>query len=223
MIPALLVVDAWTDFTCPHSFLASLRLRRLRDELPLEIRWRSMLVRPPGLPPLSEKMRESVEEARATVGETIRREFGLTLYPGPLELDTLPAHLAVKHAERLGFADKCHEAIMRAYWLEKASIDSRPVLDELLRDSGTDGAGISWDDPALAEAVDADLGLAQALDLFFVPALRFGERTIVAGAEPYEHLHTAALAAAAALANPAGHTDVSRGAGPSAGGASAHP
>src|SRR5262245_51638745 len=50
-------VDAWMDFCCPYSFITSLALRRLRDELPLAVHWRSVLVRPPGLPPLSGEMR----------------------------------------------------------------------------------------------------------------------------------------------------------------------
>jgi predicted DsbA family dithiol-disulfide isomerase len=204
----LLPVDAWTDFLCPYSFVTSLALRKLRDEFPLEIRWRSIMVRPPGLPPLSPGMRAKGEKARAQTARCALSEYGLELAPGPLELDTLSAHLALKHAERFGLGDKCHLAIMNAYWLEGARIDRPDVLDGIVRRLGLDGKGVPWEDPALGEAVEADIGLAQEHDLYVVPALMFGDHHIVSGAEPYDRLRAVARLASAARAHPPGHTHV---------------
>jgi len=203
-------VDAWTDFVCPYSFLTALALRRLQGEESLDIRWRSMLVRPPGLPPLTEGMRRMADEGRAAAARRAWEEFKLEFDPGPVETDTLPAHTAFKHAERLGFGDAAHLAIMKAYWLYAARIDRRDVLEEIVGEAGGDGGRIPWDDADLADTIDADIGLAQTLDLYFVPALRFGDHTLVAGAEPYEHLRAAARLAASEAAHPGGHTEVER-------------
>lgn len=205
-----LPVDAWTDFICAYSFLTCLALHRLENEVALAIHWRSMLVRPPGLPPLSPGMRKNASEARAAAARRARAEFQLELNPGPMELDTLRAHTALKHAERLGLGNEAHLAIMKAYWLYAERIDRPDALEAVLRPIGLNGSSIPWDDPLLADTIDADIGLAQSLDLYFVPALRFGERTIVAGAEPYDHLLTAARLAASEAVHPAGHTDVQR-------------
>jgi predicted DsbA family dithiol-disulfide isomerase len=203
-------VDAWTDFTCPHSFLTSLYLRTLRDEMPLAIRWRSMLVRPPGLPPLPPLLRANAEKARAEASDRAKKEFGLELRPAPLEIDALPAHLGFKHAERAGCGDECHDALMSAYWLGGARLDARRAVELVLRSSKPGLSPVPWDDPALAESVDADLVLAQSLDLYSVPALRLGDTMLVHGAQPYDRLREAARLAADALAHPGERTEVQR-------------
>ncbi len=47
-------LDAWTDFTCPFCFLATLTLDRIHQETQVELHWRAYQLRPSGAGPLEE-------------------------------------------------------------------------------------------------------------------------------------------------------------------------
>lgn len=110
--------------------------------------------------------------------------------PGPFGIDSRPALIGVKYAERQGVGNAFHEAALRAYWQEAAALDDRDVLAGIAAQVGLDEADFraGLDDPALIAEVDQDIAQAQEFGLQGVPALIFAGKYLVPGAVPYDTL-----------------------------------
>jgi len=181
-------IDAWTDFSCPYCFLATLTLNKLRKETDLEVHWMSFELQPPSAPPMPPEDRMMAAEERKRIRELARAQFGVELIPGPIGIRARPAHLAFKYAEAHGAGDAFHFAAMRAYWMEGRSIDDKEVLKDIARSVGLKPAGLTsaWNEPQFAEAVEFDRQQAELRGIHAVPTLIFSNEYVVSGAQPYE-------------------------------------
>ena len=120
----LVRLDAWTDFTCPFCFLATLTLDRLYQENQVDLHWRAYQLRPSAEPMIA-VMRTAIEKEHVRVGEIARAQYGLLLRPGPIGIGTRDAHIATKFAESHDRGNQFHLAAMKAYWLEGRSLEGK--------------------------------------------------------------------------------------------------
>ena len=181
-------IDVWSDFVCPFCFLVIPGLEKLQEDYDVGIRWRAFLLRPPGRPPLSTEGRNMIEAERKHVEQIARTQYGLELHPGPIGVNTLTAHIAVKYAESHTKGNSLHSAIMKAFWQEARSIDDKEVLKSIAAQIGLNGEDLAtaWRDSTFAATVRADIDLAAAYGIHSVPTLLFNEKYLITGAQPYQ-------------------------------------
>ena len=183
----LVRLDAWTDFTCPFCFLATLTLDRLHQDAQVDLHWRSYQLRSPGAGPMPADMRTIIEKEHVRVVEIARTQHGLALRPGPIGISTRPAHIATKFAGSRQRADQFHLAAMNAYWLEGRSLEDTQVLQDIAEQVGLDRVSLleALEDRSFGALVDADLIQATNREIGGVPAVVFNGKYILAGAQPY--------------------------------------
>jgi predicted DsbA family dithiol-disulfide isomerase len=183
----LVRLDAWTDFTCPFCFLATLTLDRLHQETQVELHWRSYQLRPTSAGPMPAEMRTMIEKEHVRVVEIARTQHGLALRPGPIGISTRAAHIATKFAGSRHKENQFHLAAMKAYWLEGRSLEDEQILQDIAEQVGLDPDGFleALENRSFAALVDADLMQATNREISGVPAVVFNGKYILAGAQPY--------------------------------------
>ena len=182
----LIRLDAWTDFTCPFCFLATLTLDRLRQETQVELHWRAyQLLANSG--PVPAETRTMIEKEHVRVAEIARTQNGLTLRPGPIGIRTRDAHIANKFAAAHNKGHEFHLAAMKAYWLEAQSLADKQVLQDIAEQVALDRGSLlhALEDRSFGALVDADLMQASNREISGVPAVVFNGKYILAGAQPY--------------------------------------
>lgn len=122
-----------------------------------------------------------------------REHYGLEINPGPMGINSRSALIGEKYAQAQGLGKEYHDAVMKAYWQEAKSIDDLQLLQEIAVSLGMDGERFrnALTQPEYEAAVDQDIALAHAYGLDAVPALIFGDKYLVMGAQPYEVLRRA--------------------------------
>ena len=192
-------VDVWSDYVCPFCYIAALRLERLAQQRPLSIVWHAFQLRPAGAPPMDAAKRRMIEEHTPQLAAQMQTEFGLAIHRGPLDGDTRAAHRLFAVAARTDKGAQMHDALFRAYWLDGANISDANVLVALAVKIGVDATdAIAGSDGASEQSVAADIAQAAQFGFRGVPALVFGGRYYVNGAQPLEVMAQAAETAARA-------------------------
>jgi predicted DsbA family dithiol-disulfide isomerase len=192
-------VDVWSDFVCPFCYIGTLRLAQLDRQQPLDIHWHAFQLRPAGSPPMDDAKRRMIAEHTPKLAQQMRTEFGIVIERGPLEIDTRAAHRLYACALRSGKGPQVHDALLRAYWLDAKDISSETVLNAIATEAGFDGRGaIDGRDAPSDQAVASDLAQAAQFGFNGVPAIVFGNRYYVNGAQPLDVLLQAAQTAARA-------------------------
>lgn len=188
-----LLLDAWTDFTCPYCYLATLAVEKLNDHYELDVHWRSFPLRPPGTHRMPNSTHSSIASEHAHIASRVLSEFGLNLRPGPIGINTRLAHIATAYASSIGRGDSFHLLVMNHYWLDGHSIESPRDIHRLAELAGLDPLGVTsaLENPRFADLVDADRQEADRFGLQGVPALLFGHKYLISGAHPYEFLQKA--------------------------------
>lgn len=188
----------WSDYLCPWCYNASVRLRRLEDELgpALELEWRAYLLRPHPAPPGGDRDETLRRFARYTqswlrpAGEPDAGRFRVWETGEGPPSHSVPAHVAAKAARRLGpdAFRALHERLLAAYFAENRDISAPEVLTRLWREAGLpEGAVGDTRDPDLVREVLADHAEALDLGVTGVPAARLeGMDAAVVGALPLE-------------------------------------
>ncbi len=134
--------------------------------------------------------RARIEAARPQLYAMARERYGLALNVGPFGADSRPALVGAKYAEAQGLGEAYHGAVFRAYWQEGLNIAETAVLTGVASQIGLaeDAFLAALDDVEWIRAVEADIAQARQYGLTAVPALVFGNRYLVSGAQPYEIL-----------------------------------
>lgn len=198
MAAAPLRVDVWSDFVCPFCFIGALRLEQLAEQRPLDIHWHAFQLRPAGAPPMDAAKRKMILEHTPRLAAQMREEFGLDIDRGPLDISTRAAHRLFAAAHRAGKGGEIHDALFRAYWLRGHDISETGALAPIAAEYGFDGAAaISGADTDSERAVASDIAQAARFGFLGVPAIVFGQKYYVSGAQPLALFAQAAEQAAA--------------------------
>ncbi|HEX7916414.1 DsbA family oxidoreductase [Rudaea sp.] len=191
-------VDIWSDFVCPFCFIGALRLEQLGKQRPLDLHWHAFQLRPAGAPPMDAAKRRMIAEHTPKLAAQMHEEFGLDIDRGPLDIDTRAAHRLFAAADAAGKGAEMHDALFRAYWLHGEDISDPSVLATIAAKQGFDGAAaISGSDGVSERSVAADVAQAAQYGFQGVPAIVFGQKYYVSGAQPLAVFAQAAEQAAA--------------------------
>lgn len=161
-------------------------MEALKQTHPVEVQWHAFELRPAGSPPMPPEYKARIEESRPRMEQMARTTYGVKLNPGPFGIDSRPALIGAKFAEANGHGAAYNDRVMRAYWDEAQNIEDRNVLRALAAEVGLDPVAFSaaLDDPALNDAVQADIALAARYGLNGVPALILDNKYLISGAQP---------------------------------------
>lgn len=147
-------------------------------------------MRPPGSPPMPPAKKMQIEASRPKFAERVRQDYGIEMHPGPFEVNSIQPHILSKYAEAQGLGKEYQEAAMQAYWEKGQAIDDTAVLKDIARQIGLEITDLDQilENPEYVKAFQSDLDEAYDNQFNGVPALVFGEKYLVSGAQPYETL-----------------------------------
>jgi predicted DsbA family dithiol-disulfide isomerase len=136
---------------------------------------------------MSPEYRARIVAGQPRLQAMAHEQYGLALNQGPFGIDSRPALVGEYYAATQGYGNAYHDAVADAYWLHAQSIDSREVLADIAESVGLERAAFlaALDMPEYDAAVDAEIAWAHENGISAVPALVFGEKYLVMGAQPY--------------------------------------
>ena len=183
-------IDVWSDFVCPFCYAAVCGLDQLKPAYDFEIRWRAYELRPAGSPPMPEAYRQRIIAGRPQLAQMMKERYGVDVVFGPADTNSRPALVGDKYAAAQGDAvgQAYHRAVLKAYWEQGRDIAQPDVLQDIAESVGLDGRAFlaALVDPVYEAEVDSDVEQAYRYNMSGVPALVFGGRYLVMGAQPNE-------------------------------------
>jgi predicted DsbA family dithiol-disulfide isomerase len=180
--PKLIV---YSDYICPFCYIGKRRVDRLKEEIDVDVDWRSFELRP-GTP------EEGIPRERKTVSDSVKR------LAEEVELDFKPrstisnSKLSFKTGEFTKTKDKFeeyHEAVFKAYFQEGKNIGDINVIEEIIAEIGLDKKefGDYLKSNIAGEILEKHKREAMEEGIYAVPTFIVGNKMII-GAQPYETL-----------------------------------
>ncbi len=156
----------------------------------MEIVWHSYELRPAGSPPIPPEYLARIKAAEPRLLRIAREQYGLELNRGPMGISSRAALIGAKVAEDQDKGAQYSDEVFRAYWQRANNIGHEEVLAEIAHSIGLerDAFLAALKDDQFEARVEADVEEAYSYGLTGVPALIFGNRYLVSGAQPYEVL-----------------------------------
>ena len=193
-------IEIWSDVVCPWCYIGKRRLERALGEFEhadeVEIAWRSFQLNPDtpagtAVPTSEYLVQRFGPQASQMTGRVaaLGRDEGLVLdFDSSLTVNTLDAHRLLHLAADLGVGDAAKERLLRAHFTEGADLSDPETLVRLAGEAGVDQdraravlAGTQY-----ADAVRADIELAQAFGATGVPFFVIDRKYGISGAQPAE-------------------------------------
>lgn len=117
-------------------------------------------------------------------------QYGLEMQAGALGINSRPALIGAKFAEAQGQGKAYHDAVFRAYWQQGQRIDDLEVLTRIAEEIGLDVLSFreALNNPDYDAQVSEDVMEAVSTGIQGVPAMVFGSKFLVSGAQPYDAL-----------------------------------
>jgi predicted DsbA family dithiol-disulfide isomerase len=156
----------------------------------VEVVWHSYELRPKGSPPIPPEYLARIKATEPRLNKMAREQYNLELNRGLMGIHSRAALIGAKVAEAQGKGPEYHDAVFRAYWQRANNIGDEEVLAEIVQAIGLerDAFLAALKDDRYEAEVEADVEQAYSYGLTGVPALIFGQRYLVSGAQPYEVL-----------------------------------
>jgi predicted DsbA family dithiol-disulfide isomerase len=204
-----LPVTVFTDIICPFCYVGHRRLKRVRDQVPLDITWRFLEIHPDtppeGMPVEMLGYPPDLWSRMAMHLGNLAAEEGIALAERKITTNSHKALLVAEAAKALGEArfEEIVERLFFAFFTEGRNIGLTDVLTEVARDAGLSDEIIerALIEPAFEAQLKDNLRQAARHGIRGVPAFLFGEEParLVSGAVPLPQLLMAAREAAGAL------------------------
>ena len=191
-------IEIWSDVVCPWCYIGKRRLERALGDFEhadeVEIAWRSFQLNPDtpagtAVPTSEYLVQRFGPQASQMTGRVaaLGRDEGLVLdFDSSLTVNTLDAHRLLHLAADLGVGDAAKERLLRAHFTEGADLSDHESLVRLAGEAGVDQvrarevlAGTEY-----ADAVRADIELAQAFGASGVPFFVIDRKYGISGAQP---------------------------------------
>jgi predicted DsbA family dithiol-disulfide isomerase len=193
-------IEIWSDVVCPWCYIGKRRLSRALGEFEhadeVEIAWRSFQLNPDtpkgtAVPTSEYLVKRFGPQASQMTGRVaaLGRDEGLNLnFDTALTVNTLDAHRLLHLAADLGVGDAAKERLLRAHFTEGADLSDPETLVRLAGEAGvdTDRAREVLAGTGYADAVRADIELAQAFGATGVPFFVIDRKYGISGAQPAE-------------------------------------
>jgi predicted DsbA family dithiol-disulfide isomerase len=189
--PVRLVV--YSDYLCPWCYNASVRMRRIGEELGdgVRVQWRSFLLRPAPEPSRDlERFRRYTRSWLRAAAEPDSGTFRPWASDAGPPSHSLPPHRVAKAAAELGEQafERVHDRLLRAYFAESRDITDEGTLREIWQETGLAPSEFERsEDPALTERILREHEEAAAIGVMGVPAVRRADQDVaITGAHPLE-------------------------------------
>jgi len=156
----------------------------------VDVIWHSYELRPIGSPPIPPEYLARIKATEPRLIKMAREQYNLELNRGPMGIHSRSALIGAKYAEAQSKGPQYHDAMFRAYWQRANNIGDVDVLAEIAQSIGLERESflVALQNEQYNALVDADIDEAYSYGLTGVPALIFGQRYLVSGAQPYEVL-----------------------------------
>lgn len=192
-------VFAYFDYSCPHSYLALALLEATAAQVPLEIVWRPLEVRPADGPLAAEEDEASQETDWEELAERAS-ELRLPLYRPAERPSTRLALQAGEFARDLGDEAhrRLHRAIFRAHFVRGLDIGRVDQLLDLAAEEGIDREALvlALEDGRYLDELARAEDEAERYDIRQTPTMLFGRFKVIGAAPVPLLLETAQRAAA---------------------------
>ncbi len=165
-------------------------MEQLQEKYQAQIIWHSYELRPAAGPPIPPAYRAKIEAMRPRMRQMAKEQYGLAINEGPFGINSRPALIGAKYAEAKQVGPQYHDAVFRAYWQQAQNIADLEVLAAVAEAIGLDRLQFleALQQPEFNAAVNADIEQAFQFGLSGVPAMIFGGKYLVVGAQPVEFL-----------------------------------
>lgn len=188
---AAVKVMVFSDFTCPFSYVTEEALRRIGEEMPLEVR-----ALPFELYPAPEPLPPAPDTGWEDVLRPLAAEVGITLRPPASAMRTRKAHEAARFAAQRDAGPAMRGAIFRAVFAEGRDVGRIDVLSALAGEVGLDPTEtrVVLDVDTFAAEVAREEEAARRAGVTATPTLVIGEGAearVLAGAMPLAELRAA--------------------------------
>jgi len=204
-----LPVTVFTDIICPFCYVGHRRLKRVREQVPLDITWRFLEIHPEtppdGMPVEMLGYPPDLWSRMSMHLGNLAAEEGIALAERRITTNSHKALLIAEAAKALGEErfEEVTERLFFAFFTEGRNIGQTQVLTEVARDAGLSDEIVerALIEPAFEAQLRENLMEAQRHGIRGVPAFVFGEDPahLVSGAVPLPQLLMAAREAAGAL------------------------
>jgi predicted DsbA family dithiol-disulfide isomerase len=174
-------------------------LAELQEKHDVTLHWLPYELRPEPepLPPTDpESLAQSREKFKGGAGLLAER-YGVEMRPSSYKPRSRWAHEAAEFARDQGQFDEMREALFRAQWVDDRNIGDLDVLADLAAGIGLDGAALraALEAGTYTERVKELEQISWQLGVRAVPTMIFGDTIAVQGAQPYDVLRQAIVAA----------------------------
>lgn len=204
-----LPVTVFTDIICPFCYVGHRRLKRVREQVPLEVTWRFLEIHPEtppeGMPVEMLGYPPDLWARMVMHLGNLAAEEGIALAERHITTNSHKALLIAEAAKALG-EERFEEVVERlffAFFTEGRNIGQSDVLAEVTRDAGMPDEVFerALIEPAFEALLKDNLHEAARHGIRGVPAFVFGDDPahLVSGAVPLPQLLMAAREAAGAL------------------------
>ncbi len=176
-------VEVWYDYLCPWCYLATERVRYLRDHHGITVRWRPFELHPE-IPPGGAEL--PGRPGSAPVIRGLADDAGLPIARRTRSNNTRTALAFSTWATDHDGWDALHAALFRAYWAEAADLEDPEVLVAVAAEAGIDpdaarsaiasGAGLTAVHDSKLAAMDLGIGAT--------PGWHFGNGVVFTGVHP---------------------------------------
>lgn len=185
-------IDIWSDYASAWCFLMFTSLQKLAKTHDVNLHWRAYEINPAGMPSLTPKERQEIEEIMRPHFEVVAREkYGVAINPGPPEVNTHLALIGAKYAEdHAKRPELYHEAVFKGYWQYGVDIGQPEILQQIadsLSIEGLDFASISRES-IYNTKVKHDLLLARQFNIEEVPTMIINNKFAFSGSQTYDML-----------------------------------
>ncbi len=174
--------------------MAEASLASLRERRAVTIEWRAFELRPggrfPGTPEEEDRYRQFILKKHEPMWAIARERFGLAMTEGPWGVNTRPALEGAYYAREQDLEQAYHQACFSAHWQQTRRLDDLDTLVEIAVSVGleAEGFGSAVANRVYQPQVESDLWLAGQFGINGIPAMIFGGRYLVSGAQTVDVL-----------------------------------
>jgi predicted DsbA family dithiol-disulfide isomerase len=174
-------------------------LAELQEKHNVTLHWLPFELRPEPepLPPTDpESLAQSREKFKSGAGLLAER-YGVEMHPNSFKPRSRRAHEASEFARDQGQFEEMRHALFVAQWVDSRNIGDADVLADLASNIGLDGAALraALEAGTYTERVKELEQICWQLGVQAVPTMIFGDTIAVQGAQPYDVLRQAVIAA----------------------------
>lgn len=196
-------VEIWSDYVCPFCYIGKKEFENAVEELGLQSQVnvinRAFLLDPSTpldseelmLTSLQKKYGMPMAQVKEMCDQVTARAatVGLTYNFDTMKVaNTLYAHKLVKWAATLGKEQDLNERLLKAYFIEGASIGNLDVLKKLVAEVGLDDSQVEnvLNNPIYSNYIEEDVLKAQQIGVRGVPLFLINDSIVISGAQPKE-------------------------------------